>query len=61
VIYGTGSDQILERLPPTTEAFEFQFEPDPRPLIQTVLPNLDALRGATNDTHGGTPFERNTT
>jgi DNA-binding transcriptional regulator YhcF (GntR family) len=45
IVYTTGAESVLDTVPGMARAFEYSFAPDPRALIQDVLPKLDALRG----------------
>ena len=51
VVYGTGSEEVLSRLPPEATALEFRFEPEPRSIATELLPTLEGLRrkGATKE------------
>lgn len=44
VVYGTGSGEVLGRLPPEITALEFRFEPEARSITRELLPTLEALR-----------------
>lgn len=44
VIHATGADAASDVAPAAAEAFEFQFEPNPRELVQDTLPSMHALR-----------------
>jgi DNA-binding transcriptional regulator YhcF (GntR family) len=44
VVYGTGSDRVVDMLPAHVKAIEFRHVPDPSHVEQTLLPILDALR-----------------
>lgn len=45
VVYTTGAEIVLKTSPGRALAFEYRFVPDPRALIQDVVPKLDTLRG----------------
>lgn len=51
VVYGTGSGEILNKLPPEVTALEFRFEPDARSIAIELLPTLEGLRlnGSTKE------------
>ncbi len=44
VVYGTGSGEVLSRLPPEVTALEFRFEPEARSIETRLLPRLEGLR-----------------
>lgn len=45
IVYTTGAESVLKTAPGRALAFEYRFIPDPRALIQDVVPKLDTLRG----------------
>ena len=44
IVFATGAESILERLPHRTAAFEFRHVPDPKSIINYVLPKIQRLR-----------------
>jgi DNA-binding transcriptional regulator YhcF (GntR family) len=44
VVYGTGSEAVLEGLPGHVRAFEYRHVPDPRQVERVLLPLIDRLR-----------------
>ena len=49
VVYGTGSEDVVGRLPAHVTAFEYRYEPDPVQVERTVRPTIEAIRGRTAD------------
>lgn len=56
VVYATGADRILERIPPSIDAFEYRHVPDPAWTDEEVVPMVEALRfQRALDAHEPTP------
>ncbi len=46
VVYSTGAEAVLDRLPGRVSAFEYRHTPDPNEIDQVLLPMLTRIRGA---------------
>ena len=45
VVRASGSERVIDMLPPDTPSFEYRHTPDPRELDQVLLPMLEEIRG----------------
>lgn len=44
VVYGTGSESVLSRVPPNVTRFEYRHEPDPVQVERSIRPTIEHLR-----------------
>lgn len=45
VVRATGSEKVVDLIPPETQHFEYRHTPDPREIDQVLLPMLESIRG----------------
>src|SRR5579871_5884749 len=45
VVRASGSERVIDMLPPDTPSFEYRHTPDPREIDQVLLPMLEEIRG----------------
>ena len=46
VVRASGSERVVEMMPPEVSSFEYRHTPDPREIDQILLPLLEEIRGA---------------
>jgi len=52
VVYGTGTDAVLERIPVNTPTFEYRHEPDQAQIERSLRPTIEHLRNRKAHRHG---------